>query len=251
MIASPRPCPECAAPLPPRYRICDSCLEKRHAAKRAEAAVTAKTQKTTQKAAPAPESSNPGEILVAFRGPFSWTGASDCPSVYDVAESRAFGIYLFTVPLPEGYLIYYVGETGSSFRERLPEHRREHYRATYEVCSAAGLARGERVVLWPGHFGRNRKPLEECLANRERLSEPIREMISIFRLFLAPLSCDTRLRRRIEAAIAHSVRGVPGNIGAFQDPGVRHRPKKENEEPIECVASSPVSLLGLPERFLA
>jgi hypothetical protein len=61
-------------------------------------------------------------MLVSFVGPFSWEGAVDAPSVYDVAESRESDVYLWTVRLQNGHLIYYVGETGVSFGAGLRQH---------------------------------------------------------------------------------------------------------------------------------
>jgi hypothetical protein len=60
----------------------------------------------------------PDEIAISFAGPFSWFGASDASAVYAAEEVQRCGIYLWTVPLAEGHLIYYVGETGSSFNAR-------------------------------------------------------------------------------------------------------------------------------------
>jgi len=194
-------------------------------------------------------------MIISFAGPFSFEGAVDAPSVYDVAESRESGVYLWTVPLQNGHLIYYVGETGVSFGAGLRQHYRELVAAKYHVYSATEFARGEKVALWPGYWGdedgANRKSKEECRANRERLSEPIQQMASILRFFLAPLSCDNRSRQRIKTAITLPLYDLPGNVGAFQEWLKKHHRRRKDEEPIECITSSPVPLLGLPERFLA
>ena len=195
----------------------------------------------------------PEEIIIAFAGPFSWPGTTDAPSVFEVAEGRRSGIYVWTVPLPEGHLIYYVGETGRSFAERQAEHYKEHAAAMYHVWSPTEFARGEKVELWPGRYDRDvthRKSIKECIANYSRLSEPILKMAYILRFFLAPLSCDTRIRRRIEAAIAQSLYVTPGIVGTFQD-RIPYHPRMNDEQPVACVITSPVPLLGLPERFSA
>jgi hypothetical protein len=193
----------------------------------------------------------PDEIVVSFSGPFSWSGTPDAPSIFDVEEALKAGIYLFTVPLPDGYLIYYVGETGRTFRDRLFEHYTEHASGMYHVYSPAEFARGEKIMLWPGRFDMAcRKPKRECIAAYPELCVPIWEMTRMFRLFLAPLACDTRLRRRIEAAIANALYATPGVIGNFQDK-VNYSPIADGEATIGCVASSPARLLGLPEHFSA
>lgn len=192
------------------------------------------------------------EIVVCFSGPFSWPGAPDALSVDDVDEARKAGIYLWTVPLLDGHLIYYVGETGRSFHVRLHQHYEELAAARYHVYSAAEFARGEKLALWPGHWdATDRKSDEECQANCARLSEQIQEMMLAVRFFLAPTTRDKRIRRRIEAAIAQGLYATPGIVGTFQDQGIHYWPRMRHEEPIKCVASSPVPLLGLPERFWA
>jgi hypothetical protein len=121
----------------------------------------------------------------------------------------------------------------------------------YSVYSAAESARGEKVPLWPGHFGPSGKSEKECIANYPHLCEHIRDMMLVLRFFLAPLSCDTRIRQRIEAAIARSLYDTPGIVGTFPDQGVRYYPRRNHEEPIACVASSRVPLRGLLQQFWA
>jgi hypothetical protein len=191
------------------------------------------------------------KITVSFAGPFSWPGTPDAPSIFDAEEGRQFGIYLWTVPLQEGHRIYYVGETGRNFATRLLEHYKEHAAAMYHVYSPAEFARGEKVALWPGCFDTaNRKSAKECILNYSQLCKQIGELTFIIRFFLAPLSCEGRIRQRVEAAMANTIQATPGIIGAFPNQGIRYEPRKDEEQPIECLITSPVSLLGLPERLL-
>jgi hypothetical protein len=87
--------------------------------------------------------------------------------------------------------------------------------------------------------------------NCVRLSEQIREMMFVLRFFLAPLSCDSRIRRRVEAAIALSLYAALGTVGTFQDQGIRYWPRTIDEQPMACKAGSLIPLLGLSERFWA
>ena len=112
-------------------------------------------------------------MIISFAGPFSWADAPGSPSVYGVPEARESGIYLWTVPVQSGHLIYYVGETGVSFSYRLGQHSLDYLAAKSCIYSAAEFARGEKVMLWPGYWGAARKPKEECLANGARLNTPI------------------------------------------------------------------------------
>jgi hypothetical protein len=194
----------------------------------------------------------PTKVTVSFTGPFSWPGAPDAPSVFDVEARRERGIYLWTIPQRDGYLVYYVGETGRSFQLRLLEHYKEHAACMYHVYSPAEFARGEKLCLWPGHYDpADKKSAVECIAQYSELCAPIRELTQLYRFFLAPLSCEERIRRRIEAAIAGVLYTAPGIPGAFQDGGIRYDPRREGEEPIGCIITSPVPLIALPERLSA
>jgi len=193
------------------------------------------------------------EVVVSFSGPFSWPGMLDAPSVFFDAEVRRLsGIYLWTVPLPEGHLIYYVGETERSFEVRLLEHYKEHATCMYHLYSPAEFARGEKVVMWPGRYdSADRKSIKECIAQYAKFSSLANEIAHIYRFFLAPLSCEQRIRRRIEAAIAGALYAAPGLAGIFQDRGIHYAPKTADEAPLGCVLTSPVPLIGLPERIWA
>lgn len=156
------------------------------------------------------------EIAIGFSGPFSWLGDPSTRSVLETDEAQRSGIYLWTVRLPDGHLIYYVGETGRSFAVRLQQHYKELIAARYHIYSAPEFARGEKVLLWPGRFDtKQHKSDAECEENCQRLAKPIQEMLSVLRFFLAPLSCDQRVRRRIEAAIAQTLYAAPGMVGAL------------------------------------
>jgi hypothetical protein len=59
------------------------------------------------------------EAIVHFVGPFGWSRGAPIPCIYDVPVGRQRGIYLYSVPTPEGdELVRYVGQTGTSFTQR-------------------------------------------------------------------------------------------------------------------------------------
>ncbi len=191
------------------------------------------------------------DLIVAFEGPFSWPGSPGAPSIFEAELRRTSGIYLWTVLLAQGYLVYYVGETGRSFEARLLEHYCEHASGMYHVNSPEEFARGERVVIWPGRYDPTmKKSAKECILECSRLGEPITKLAYIYRFFLAPLSCETRIRRRIEAAIANTLYAAPSSVGLFQETGIRYHPRTQEETAIICRVSSSMPLLGIPERLL-
>lgn len=192
------------------------------------------------------------DVTVSFAGPFSWPGTPDAPSIFEVDERRAAGIYLWTVPHGGGHLVYYVGETGRSFAERLHEHYVGHAAGMYHVYAPAEFLQGEKIVLWPGRYdASNRRSTQECIANYPKLTREIHELTYIFRFMVAPLSCDGRVRRRIEAAIADALYAAPGLAGAFQDQGIHYDRRLPGEAPVRCVTTSSVPLLGLPVELWA
>jgi len=192
-----------------------------------------------------------GEILrVSFVGPYSWPGASDAPSLFDADIRREAGIYLWTVRLPDGFLVYYVGETGRSLESRMFEHYKEHASCMYHLYDPKRFARGEKVPLWPGRFDTSdRRTILECIQQHGRLSTVVAELTSLYRFLFAPLAGDQRIRRRVEAAIAYALYDVPGIVGMFQDVGIRYSPRRDDEHPVECEVLSSVVVLGLPSRL--
>jgi len=187
------------------------------------------------------------QMIVAFEGPFSWPGVPGAPSVFDVDVRRKPGIYLWTVERSDGFLVYYVGETGRSFDVRMFEHYKEHAAGAYHLYSPVEFAKGEKVPLWPGRYdSRDRRTARECVEQYARLAPAIFELTHIYRFFLAPVACDERPRRRIEASIWATLKAAPGLAGSFQDDGIRYHPRRDDEPPITCSIECPASLIGLP-----
>lgn len=190
-------------------------------------------------------------LAVAFGGPFSWPGTADAPCVFECQQGKSAGVYLWAIAHPEGYLVYYVGETGRSFAQRLLEHYREHASAFYHLNSPKEFTMGERVAVWPGRYDvtEKRSP-RECVARYEQLAPCIIELTAIYRFFLAPLAVSDRECRRIEAALAAWLYAQPGVIGGFQEKGIRYAPRLADEEPIRCEFTSSAPIQGLPDHLL-
>ena len=86
-------------------------------------------------------------VTLNFVGPFSWAGTSEAPSLCESEAGKESGIYLWTVRRPEGELVYYVGETGRSFADRMCDHFREHASGGYNLHSPEEFRQGQRVRL--------------------------------------------------------------------------------------------------------
>lgn len=186
-------------------------------------------------------------LTVPFEGPFSWQGLPGAPSIFESSVGRASGIYLWTVP-QDGYeLIYYVGETGRTFATRMQEHYKEHAAGFYHLNDADALTQGRRELVWPGlwHVGERATPAS-CVRQFLKLAPLIAALSSMYRFYVAPVECPTRLRRRIEAAIASVLVGSPPPVGTFQEEGIRYHGRKEDEEPVTCQFVNYDNLRGLP-----
>ena len=85
------------------------------------------------------------------------------------------------------------------------------------------------------------------------LAEEIAQLSRMLRFFVAPIARDRRTRRRVEAALADAISAAPGEIGAFQDKGVRYERRRDGEAPIEVrvAGAGATAMLGLPAIVVA
>ena len=58
------------------------------------------------------------------------------------------GIYLWTVKIADGFLIYYIGETGSLFSNRLKRHRYQLKRGDYRLYDPQHFSKGKKKLIW-------------------------------------------------------------------------------------------------------
>jgi hypothetical protein len=67
--------------------------------------------------------------------------------VFKAAAASSPGIYLWTVDTKDGHLIYYVGETGSAFRQRVRQHWCAQMAGMYHIYDLEQFALGHKHVL--------------------------------------------------------------------------------------------------------
>jgi hypothetical protein len=187
-------------------------------------------------------------ITVEFIGPFSWIGGERAPSILEAEIGKKSGVYLWTVQLEKGELVYYVGETGRSFAQRMLEHFREHMSGGYHLYEPQEFSRGRKVLLWPGRYGPDKEPSLSVFVQRfQGLTSAIVDLAELYRFYVAPLECEKRLRERIEASIANHLYEQPGIVGEFQDQGIVYRARKDTEEPVQALIWCKANLIGVPE----
>jgi hypothetical protein len=191
----------------------------------------------------------PGQaILVEFVGPFSWIEGGGVPSLLESEAGKKVGVYLWTVPTVEGELVYYVGETGRSFCQRMTEHLKEHLSGGYHLYEPAAFSRGRKVLLWPGRYGPGREQSLSVLIQRfQTLAPAIAGLAKLYRFYVAPLEGEKRMRERIEAGLANHLYQQPGMVGEFQDRGIIYHPRTDTEEPVQASIRCRASLIGVPE----
>lgn len=190
---------------------------------------------------------------VHFDGPFQWITPDPARSVLEAPQASSQGIYLWTVQCADGYLTSYVGETGRAFRIRMQEHLRDQLAGIYSIRDPEAFCSGSKALVWRGLWGKSAEPggLAEYVKRLPELVSALVGFIHAVRFHLAPTSCDARLRRRVEAALAASLNAQGGQVAAFLDEGVRYGPRLQHEEPVPVSCSAAVAIHGLPSQFEA
>jgi hypothetical protein len=182
-----------------------------------------------------------------FSGPFSWCSPDPAISIFEAAATRMAGIYLWTVEMQDGHLIYYVGETGTEFRRRMRQHWCDQMAGLYPIYEPELFAVGQKRALWRGLYGNDREAGLAAFAQRlPTLAAALTRFVGLMQFHLAPLTCEARFRRRIESALAQHLYRQPGLVGQFQDVGIRYVPRRAGEAPIDVHCGSTAVLLGLP-----
>lgn len=189
-----------------------------------------------------------GTLCLRFAGPFSWPGLSDAPTVFDAYEAQHRGIYVRTVPRPDGHMIYDADHAGESLGRRLLDEYRWHAAGMSRLHAPDAFAHGEKVLLWPGCRDSSApRPVSHCVSEFPRLAHAIHGLTHVYRFLLAPFDGSARLRERALAAIVAALHDHGGQPRAFQEIAAAPLPRQQRESPLDCRISSTVPLLGLPE----
>ena len=170
------------------------------------------------------------ETKIHFFGPFGWSREASIPCIYDSPISSQSGIYLYTVPMPDGdEIVRYVGETGKSFAGRFKGHERSRLAGDYRIYDPEKLVLGEKVLLWGGIFLRYQEPKEGFAFRFARLKDVNTRFMGLMRFYLTPVTAgdtggmlELEFRNRVEAALAHHFYTQGGVVGGFQDEDVQY-----------------------------
>lgn len=130
------------------------------------------------------------------------------------------GIYLWTIKKDDDYLVHYVGETGNSFKNRLDEHLKSLKTGKYRIYDPVEFLKAQKKLLWNPYFKgalRRQNYLSEFEEFHSMIVNEIQRYIDLFYLFIIPFEGNNRIRKRLEAAIAKTVKAVSKN---FFDDGI-------------------------------
>jgi hypothetical protein len=186
-------------------------------------------------------------IELSFTGPFGWFAGSGAP-LSAAAVSKSPGIYLWTIPTPDGELVYYVGETARSFWRRMDEHLSEQLSGRYRLYEPMAFAHGKKNELWRGVYGPGaERSVEGFVAKLPSIAAALADFVHQMRFHVAPMDTTDNLRRRTEAALAAHLYQQPGLVGSFQEAGIHYSPRLVDEEPVQVRLTWEVRPLGVPD----
>ncbi|MBP7654308.1 hypothetical protein KA977_12855 [Candidatus Dependentiae bacterium] len=183
-----------------------------------------------------------------FHGPYSWRHNGDC--VFDSPHIKSSGIYLHTFPYTNGFIVYYVGETGDSFQARLTTHAKGYISGEYRLLDYDALCKGEKKYIWQGLWKTDRVHLfSEFYDKYDEYVVSIKKIMDNMNLFIAPLEADQRMRRRIEGAIGRHFLTNPGFIGQLPDTDNKLWYRKNEETPLKFRITAASKIFELPDEI--
>ena len=145
-------------------------------------------------------------ISVDFSGPLTFTEGPG--SIFDSQYAKSQGVYIWTIPQDSDgtHLIHYVGET-ISFARRQKEHLIQILGFNYAICDPDKAKSGINEMIWPGLW-RKKSPdaVGECLREYEKLNDVVLRYLDAMRVFFAPTTVDSKMRKHIEGCIEWNLR---------------------------------------------
>src|SRR3989344_9500808 len=126
---------------------------------------------------------------ITFHGPYAFLNHSVIPSIFasDIKDKR--GIYIWTIPIKNKEFVYYVGMTASqTFGKRLTQHLKGYLSGEYGINEPRELQKGKRVRIWDGFWrGAN---IDDFIQRHDELFPKLFALLNLYRLYVAPLSCE-------------------------------------------------------------
>jgi hypothetical protein len=191
-------------------------------------------------------------IHLVFDGPFGLAGEHE-RILFQEPVCKLCGIYLFSVPYVHGgFLVTYVGETGTSFGQRMKEHIIQTIGGNYRISDPKRLCQGEDVIIWNGLWRKGtRERVGEYIELLPSLLSFIQESLHTMVVFTATLRGERWIRQRIEGALAGHIRNQPFPASSLLPTDIRYRLHKDQEATISVAIDCGMEVLGLPRDLQA
>ncbi len=105
----------------------------------------------------------------------------------------------------------------------MDEHLAQQLSGMYRLYDPERFVRDEKVLLWRGVYGPGSEPsLAGFVQQLPQLAPVLTEFVKLMRFHVAPLRSDARIRKRIEAALAHHLASQSPPVGSFQEEDIRY-----------------------------
>jgi hypothetical protein len=195
-----------------------------------------------------PAPAEPKILTITFDGPHpAYSETKDV--LADCKHRKAGGVYFWAIKVGDSYRLTHIGQTSTSFYQRMKEYIINMLGGNYRICDPDLLGRGEMTPLWNGLWREGtRECLPEFLRASTSLHEAAKRNLKLEKIFVAPLTVEDRMRRRIEGAIAKQIRKDKTAASLFPD-DIRVLGRLTTEAPIPIRIVTPVKILGLPEQL--
>lgn len=185
-------------------------------------------------------------LHLRFHGPYPLCSETDDLLAHCVHRDKE-GIYLWAAEQLAGfYRISYIGETSTSFYRRTKEHLIQTLGDNYRVIDADQMRTGVQQILWDGLWrSGTRTRLPDFLRDYEHLAPAIKRYLLGHSVFIAPIQCGSRVRKRIEGALAQHLRALR-EASSLLPSDIRFIVRRANEPAIAVSVSAERILDGLP-----
>lgn len=182
-------------------------------------------------------------VEAVWKGPNFWPGYGERTIDFDLP-----GLYLFTFPYDDGYLIYAAGITKRPIAKRLSEHTRKYLNGEYTVLDIDAIKTWKRIEHWHGlqWLKYPQHLVREFETRKSEIVGLAKMQLSAYRLFVCHLQPDSRLLARFEAAIMNLLYIAKPPFCDIPDHGMMLAPRWEDESPIMVKNRCEYKLLCLP-----
>jgi len=184
---------------------------------------------------------------LVFNGPYTIYSTN---SIFEDTIANEEGIYLWTLQANGKYVIEYIGETGSSFRQRTKEHIIQVLGGNYRILDASCYQKEEVRVLWNGMWRKGtRDKLGDFISSYTELAPKIVKYIDSINIFVAPIKIDGYMRKVIEGALASYIKDQPEDVTRFYPMDNRTYRPKSNAHKVKIHITSSEAIVGLPSEL--